>query len=329
MRATFFLIDEEPIDFLATLDPDRDHAQFRRGERAWILQTCLRLARAGCPAQLAATLPDDGLVLYHVKQRNELMRRWRPSCRAVLIGIRADNHRSPIADFEIVQNDCRAQPAHCFFIPHWPQPGILPRDPARGASIRTVAYHGFSNNLDPRFLDVPFQRQLADRGIDWVFDSTRFARQRTAGEHSLAWHDYRETDLVLAVRPRSRTLHANKPATKLYNAWLAQVPALLGVECAYRALRRGPLDYIEVTSPEQALRAIEELRDDPRRYLAMIDNGRTRAAEFSQRRILERWVELLYHTLPTLAAKPRVRRWQGRSLRLKKFVRRFLPFENR
>lgn len=51
------------------------------------------------------------------------------------------------------------------------------------------------------------------------------------------WRDYREADVVVAVRPFDSSLHAAKPPSKLINAWLAGVPALLGAEAA-RSFRR-------------------------------------------------------------------------------------------
>lgn len=47
------------------------------------------------------------------------------------------------------------------------------------------------------------------------------------------WHDYREIDVVVALRPKSTKKHFCKPATRLYNAWIAGVPAILPNESAY------------------------------------------------------------------------------------------------
>jgi hypothetical protein len=324
MRVTFFLDGETDFDALRAVDPDRDTRFFQRGERIWILQAYLRLRRAGHPVELSGELPDDGLVVFHVKHRNGIVRQWRRSCRAVLVGVRADNPPTPISDFEILQNDRYALPERRFFIPHWPQPGILPRDAARGSNVRCIAYRGFNSNMDARFLEPGFQRFLADRGIEWLFDSVEFVGRAT-DEKSVAWHDYRAVDLVLAVRPAVRDMHVSKPGTKLYNAWLGHAPALLGPEYAYRAMRRSPLDYIEVHDPAEAMRAIDALRSDPERYRAMIANGIERAREFTADAILGQWATLLFETLPSLAQRPRVQRWQGRSLKLKKLVKRLLP----
>lgn len=328
MRVTFFLDEESDLAALRRVDPDRDLRFFQRGERIWTLQTYLRLRRAGHAAELGAEVPTDGLVVFHVKHRNAVIEQWSRASQAVLVGIRADNHRSPIVDFEILQNDRYAAAGRRFFVPHWPQPGILPRAPARGRRIRRVAYHGFNNNIDARFLAPEFHEFLAARGIEWLFDSVEFAGRAT-DEKSVAWHDYREVDLLLAVRPPSRDLHVSKPATKLYNAWMGHVPALLGPEYAYRALRRSPLDYIEVASPAQAMCEITALLAEPQRYDAMVENGIRRARDFTSEATLRRWVELLYVTLPALAGKARVRRWHGRPLQVKKLTRRLLPFTDR
>ena len=328
MRVTLFLAEEDDLEPLRRVDPDVGLDYFKRGERMWVLQTYLRLVRAGWPAELTDRLPRDGLVLFHVKHRRHLMRQWHRDCEAVLVGIRADNHATEIVDFEVLQNNFYTRPGVRFFIPHWPQPGILPRDPQRGAEIRALAYRGFNNNLDPRFLSAEFQEALQARGIEWRFDSVEFSGRATDAK-AVAWHDYRDIDLAFAVRPPSRTLHSNKPATKLYNSWLGGVPALLGPERAYRELRRSELDYIEVASPEATIAAIDKLRSDPALYRAMIENGNRRALEFTAAAILQRWTQLLYETLPQLALAPRVRRWRGRSLTLKKYTRRFLPILDR
>jgi len=60
---------------------------------------------------------------------------------------------------------------------------------------------------------------------------------------AIDWPDFREADLILAVRPGDRRRATNKPASKLVNAWLAGVPALLGPEVAYRELRRSELEW--------------------------------------------------------------------------------------
>ncbi len=296
-----------------------------RGERVWILKTFLHLRSAGHPVRLVGTAPRAGLVVFHAKQRRALGRslavagRRPPGC--VLVGVRADLRQPLIADFEILQNG-RWAGAYRFALPHWPQGGLVPRDPGRGARIETVAFKGYAANLAAPFRDASWAEALARRGLAWHADSVEFAGLAT-DEAALAWNDYRQVDLVVAVRPPDRRLWTSKPATKLANAWRAGVPALLGPEWAYRELRRDPLDYLEVESVEETLAAIDRLRASPELYRAMVARGAERAAEMTVDAITARWAEVLFTRIPArLAADSglaRLRRWP---LPVRAFVRR-------
>lgn len=301
MNVTFFLAGEKDVEALRRLDPDRDWREFQVGERAWILQTYLRLVRAGCPVELAASPPSEGIVVFHAKQSRALRSQWRRLRRTVLLGVRADNREPLIADFEVLQNGRFADEKRRFFIPHWPQPALIPRDVSRGAMIRRIAFKGFDQNLHPDFRSPAWREFLAGKGIEWEVDAVPFAGEAT-DRLKIEWPDFRQVDLLLAVRPKDRRLWTPKPATKLCNAWLAGVPALLGPEHAYRELRRSELDYLEVDSLESAKAAVLRLLERPDLYEAMVRNGRARGAEFTAEATLPRWMELLTGKLPALAA---------------------------
>jgi hypothetical protein len=322
VQLTFFLDDGE-IEALRGLDPDRDWRELQRGERAWVLQSYLRLERAGYPVRLASRLPEAGVVVFHAKQRRELQRECR-ECRErcargggklVLVAVRGDVGRWAGADFEVVQNRHSADGRRRFFVPHWPQPGLLPRDAARGATLARIAYKGFDRNLHGYFRSAEWRQFLAARGIDWVVDSVAFAERGTHGE-ALEWPDFRAVDAVLAVRPAACPRRDSKPATKLYNAWLAGVPAMLSPDVAFGELRRSPLDYLEVTGPAEAQAAVRRLLAEPGLYQRMVANGRERAAEFTAGAVLERWLELLEQILPerVRAVAPGVNRAWRQSL---------------
>lgn len=306
MRVTFFL-DEDGLDRLRGLDPDAAWRELQLGEHAWVLQTFLRLTRAGHPAELANVPPDEGLIVFHAKQSKALARRLPRRRDVVLVGARADNREPLIADFEVLQNGRFADGRRRFHIPHWPQPGLISRDPARGTRLERLVYKGFDRNLHPAFRSEAWRRFLAGQGIEWVTDSVAFAG-RSTDKMAIEWPDFRQVDAVLAVRPDERSQRTAKPATKLLNAWLAGVPALLGPEYAFRELRRSDLDYLEVGSLSEAEAAVRRLREDPGLYQAMVENGRSRAAEYTVEATVRRWAELLYETLPALAHTPASRR---------------------
>lgn len=319
--ATFFLAGEEDLEPLRRLDPERDWREFVRGERAWILQTWLRLARVGHPVALSSTLPEEGLVVFHAKHKRALLRFGRRLAGVVLVGVRADHREPLVADFEVLQNGRFADGRRRFALPHWPQAGLVPRDPARGSGVATIAYKGFRGNLHPDFLGEAWRSFLADRGIAWAVDAVEFAGRET-DDGALAWNDYSRIDLVLAVRPPRRGLYADKPATKLFNAWHAGVPALLGPEWALREVRRSPLDYLEVASADEAREAVDRLRADADLYRRMVEHGHARAAEVSFEATTRRWAELLFETLPRRAEDPAVRRLRRLPPRLKVLAKR-------
>lgn len=318
MDVTFFCPEPERLAKLSALDPHAGWRQLCEGNRSWTVQTYLLLRRAGYDVRLSSQLASEGLVLFSNTQKHQLLRQRRELGRAVLVGIRGDRHDSLFADFEFVQNAATADGRRTFFIPHWCQVDMIPRDPSRGTTLRTLAFKGVPDSLHADFHAPKWRRFLAARGIDWVCDT----KGPEGPTESLAWNDYREVDAVLAVRPKRRDLYFYKPATKLYNAWHAGVPALLGPEIAYREMRRSELDYLEVTDMPSAQQAVERLAGDGQLYQRMIDHGRQRAGEFSFEAITERWRMLLFDVLPPLAeARLRhvrlpllLRRWSGKAL---------------
>ena len=192
----------------------------------------------------------------------------------------------PLCQIRIVQNEQQAAAGlgHC--IPHWPQPALLPRRAERGTTIGTLAFYGSENNLDPRFRTPAFDASLLELGV-------RLRIHGRGGADSVAWNDYRDVDLVLAARNLTRVDALTKPASKLVNAWLAGVPALLGPEPVFRDLRRSELDYVEVATADDALRAIARFRAEPGLYERFVVNGRERALAFSVDAVAQRWIDVL------------------------------------
>lgn len=311
--AHFFVIPSGvTIERLRQIDPDRDWTDMRLGRDRWIVQPYLRLRARGWNVTLGSDVPSTGVVVYHKETHREVLRRFPRGGDAVLVACRADFRSADEADFEVVQNGFYQDPSRVFFIPFWPQPGLIARDPARGHTVENVAFKGHVGNLLPELRSAEFQQFLSQHGMRLVLDT--LGERDTSVPVPAAWHDYSAVDVVLAVRPRGGREHTHKPGTKLYNAWLAGVPAILSNDYAYRELRRSELDYIEVESVEDVRAALLRLREDRALYEAMVANGRDRGRDFSVESITDRWERLLFQTLPPLIAeRPR---WQrGRTMR--------------
>jgi len=198
-----------------------------------------------------------------------------------------DRPRTGVGDRVVVQNQYGVQNRRFHFIPHWPQPNIIRRSPKRQHSVSRIQYHGRIENLGQGYRSPAFRQELERRELTLVTGpSDREAK-------FLSWNDYSQSDVILAVREDTLANIRRKPASKLVNAWIAEVPAIIGVEPGPRELRRSELDYIEVANPQEALMALDRLKTDPDLYTAMVENGKQRSVEFSKNSLVCRWIEFL------------------------------------
>lgn len=261
----------------------------------WIWRTHHHLASTGFPCRLVETMPDSGIV---VAAACNLPLLFRPKPRLFVVSCVADSPPRFYPQAHVFQSATQARvtgcrrPADtfplCEFIPHWPQPDLLPRDKNRGDTFANIDYFGARDQLAPAFQEPAFSETLRKHGLNLRL-------------HFEFYHDYRETDAVLAVRDTNLVSH--KPASKLINAWRAGAPAMLGPESAFRELRASDADFIEVTSPRAALEACLRLRDDIALRRRMTENGRTRAAEFSEDVITRKWASILEAQIRPAAAR--------------------------
>jgi hypothetical protein len=288
--AHFFYLPRD--DFPDPLPEDTDHywVGFRKGIYCWTLQTYLHLKNYGFPCELVDTIPPEGVILAHW---DSLPKELIPSGKQLIVCLQADRARHPYAQIHIVQNpeglnrnlmvwgDRYLLAGHDYFMPLWPQPGLIPRSPQRASQFENLCYLGLESNLLPEFQTSDWRQQLQNMGINWTIIS-EFDR----------WNDYSQIDGILAVRSFTSRGFAWKPATKLFNAWHAGVPAILGCETAYRAERKSDLDYLEVKSIEETLKAIQHLKENPQLYQAIIENGYQRAQETTREKLTLRWSNL-------------------------------------
>ena len=250
---------------------------------SWIVRTAYELKLRGAKISIGPGLRRDSINLASVR---DFGRRDRDPHAFVVIP-RGDAHAPALADFTIEQNSQRGDTSHSVAIPHWPQPGILPRDATRRDRVEVLTFKGRTRNLDPGFRNDNFRSMLSKEGIRLELDTIEGLR----GQHS--WNDYRSADAVLAVRNLTLADARSKPASKLVNAWFAEVPALLGPEPAFIELRRGELDFLEVRTPEDALNTLKRLNNNPVLYRAIVENGRKRRVEYTEEVIASRWIEVL------------------------------------
>lgn len=303
---TFYLPDHPDPSVFDGVEPELDWRVFKTGRDQWIPFTYVCLRQAGHSVSIANEPPREGIAVVFASD----MRRFLQDCgnrKDVLVVCTQADRRIPellLADIVVQHNQVETDGRRTFFIPNWPQPGLIPRDPARGETLRVISYKGRILNLDEMFLSDAWDEFLAEHDMRFRIDTSDEERppdithlKAIEIDTSMVWNDFSNVDLVLAVRPRDPDFYPHKPALKLVNSWHARVPALLGVEHGYRELRRSALDYIEVSSLDDAMQAVLSLREDPLLYQRMIANGQARAADYSIESIRSIWEELLFDRL--------------------------------
>ncbi len=250
----------------------------------WVVIPYVYFCKAGLSPSRSAK-PVNGVI--NITSAHDFPLRERAP-EAFIVACRADAHVPELANFVFEQNQVRSHLPGVAWTPHWPQPGLIPRDPARGQRLENLTYKGEVNNLWIGFRDDAFLAALRQLDVELKIDP-----RTPPGGAKLQMHDYSAADAVIAVRNLTEADFKTKPASKLVNAWFAGTPALLGVEPGFRDLRKSDLDYLEVDSPETAIQAIQKLRSDPGLCEAMRQNGYRRAKEFTVEALILRWVELL------------------------------------
>lgn len=299
LNITFYLPNYDDLERLDRLDPYLSWQEMPRGEGFWILQTYCFLKHFGFDVKISKTLPDDGVLVFHRRNKNALFKEDRKKInKLILVGCRGDLHDIIVPDFELLQNSYFADYERRFHMPHWPMPNIIPRDPKRGNQIKRIAFKGFSTQLHPDFRTQAWLDFLAAHDIEWVQNDVQFTHTGESKFDDSVWADYSDIDLVIAVRPERNELHTNKPALKLYNAWHAGVPVLLGYEYAYREIGISGEDYIEVNNIEDAKQGILNLLENPEAYQSMREKGMEKAHLYTHEAVFRAWVHFFEQTLP-------------------------------
>lgn len=256
---------------------------------SWILRTWAELRRRGLPVELASEFPAQGTV---VALTGNLPASFQCPAGVFLVGVAADGLSHPAASLHVLQNPAHARRlSRAVAIPHWPQPGLVPRPAERGETFEHADFFGDPRNLAPELRDPGWQDKL-------LREAGMRLRLRPAPE----WSDYSSTDCALGIRDFEGRPHLNKPASKLINAWLAGVPFVGGLESSFQAEGKPGVDCLLCGSPEEVLEALLLLKSNPGLRSEIVEAGRARARAFTEDAIAERWRQVLWEQVPEAAA---------------------------
>ena len=264
------------------------------GVYAWTIQTYQYLKADGLECEMVGEIPTEGIVFAH---RKSLPENLQPHAKLLIVCLKAESSAHPYAQIHIVGNhrdmdfqtmilgDRFLYPGDKYYIPHWPQPGLIPRDQSRGDRFENIAFFGESQNLAPQLTEASWQQKLQEMGLKWHL---------VGREKSHTWNDYSYVDAIVAVRKFNQQVNYTwKPALKLYNAWHAGVPAILGEESAYKEERRNQWDYLEVKSFDDLILALENLKQNHSLRQKISNNAINRAAEINSFKITQIWQNVI------------------------------------
>ena len=238
------------------------------------MQTYLRLTSAGEEVELSGTFQRDAINIAHVSELS-LLERPR-GC--FVAGVRADYPTRRWCNFHIVQNKSQVC-KNSVWIPHWPQPSLIPRDCARGSRIERVAYHG---------LNVNHYTRIARRASG--FFRVRTEIQGICNELDLdlvergpeRWNDFRDVDVALGLRAFGKRSFDTKPPTKLIDAWLAGAVFIGGNDSAYKQVGIPGVDYLLAKTPAEVRAWLRELKDNAALQGRLTAQGLTAGTEIQR-----------------------------------------------
>jgi len=265
------------------------------------------MRQLGVDCELIDEWPRSGIVIAH---RDHLPTSWPVGPSTFVVCCLADRLQPhPQAQMHIVQNPFqRVRWSSQIYMPHWPQPGLLPRRPDRGSVVRNLVFFGEPQNLAEPLRQQPFLEWCSNQGFEFA------VRARDA------WADYRDVDVALAVRSFNTEWGAfDKPATKLFNAWLGCAIPLVGKEAAYAAEGRPGRDCLVVSDFEQLERGLIRLRDDADFSSKLREAGAARALTRNHDAIAWQWRQVLEQSIP-LAAE----RWRCSGVWRRQFERQLI-----
>jgi hypothetical protein len=272
---------EEELARVEKLDVDRDWRFFEDGVAAWIVQTYLRLRDFGVSVQLANAFSRNGINIAHVAT---LAKMDRPQ-GCFVVGVRADYPAVRWCQFHIVQNQTQIG-SRSIWLPHWPQPGLIPRDPARGDRVERVGYFGRPVNHYSRI----FRRASGYfRVRDAVNEICNELGLDLVERGTNEWNNFSDVDVVLGLRDFGNRTYDTKPPTKLINAWLAGSIFIAGNDSAFFQIGKANTDWLCVKSAEQLkYNLIKLMQNEIYRY-QLRTKGLLQTEKFNIDSILSRW----------------------------------------
>ncbi len=310
-------LNDEHFRELVSADVDDQYHLFDLGYNIWSLQTYLILRKMISNVSCSRFPKSDAINIGHSQY-------WRtiiPDQAFFVVSVAGEYRLLAWAHAHIVQNKKQEKNPNKLWIPHWGQPGLIPRSPDRKA-IKTIAYAGNLNRLSVRrnrFLSkfARFGRYFeGTKGTDFWKDEAKRIGLRFKLMTYPNWNDYSDVDILLGIRSYDKETYDYLPPTKLFNAWQAGIPFIGGCDSAFEQVGRPGRDYIQVKNHKEALQEIQRLRNDTGYYQGFVEAGRQKIPSYTRGEIAKFWIRILSEKISALYEEWRQRSSWSRSIHI-------------
>lgn len=275
------------------IPPDRKNPISVMGPYNWTLQTYIYLKSANYDCQIIDHLNVEGIIFSHSDFLPQFI---EPISSRYIVEIKPDRSlKCLLANYVITQNsyDPLLTSFRRFFINatsinYWPQASLIKRNVSRGKKIKNVCYMGNPQQFISQVKLL--RRKINNLGMKFLTKSR------------CHWNDYSDVDVIVAVRPaacfESKKLPPylsleRKPASKVINAWLAGVPAIVSPDPAFIELKKNSLDFLLAKNVSEIIDQLKALKSNSFLYMKMISHGKKRARNLGANNTTKEWLKII------------------------------------
>jgi len=274
-------IASKDLERFRHLDLDNDWHKFTDGVTVWIVQTYLILKAAGAPVSLVGNFSKKSINVAHVVTLKNLA---RPRGCFVL-GVRADYPRIRWCKHYIVQNKTQID-SNSTWVPHWPQPGLITRDPSRASRVEKIGYFGRAVNHYTRFFRKAsgwFKVKQEIQGVCEALGLDLVHRDMSS------WNDYSDIDVVVGLRSFGKESYDTKPPSKLINSWISGSVFVGGNDSSFQQIGVPGKDYIICLDQKTLFHELGKLQNNTSYFEKFSDAGSQSISKFSRDSIIQSW----------------------------------------
>jgi hypothetical protein len=286
--------NDKVLKYLKSIELDDSPSVFDHSTKNWTLQSfCIlntKMEDVRCNRYPLQGMINIGHAQY--------LRTIRPDPSCFYVSITGEYRHLLWAHSHIVQNKSQHNGKKYHYITHWGQPGLIPRSEGR-TIVKNVAFAGRPNQISTRHGYI--RSKLARFGyFTSNYDGIRFwtGEMVKIGMQFVflgkpKWNDMSNIDILIGIRSYDRERYDYLPPTKLLNAWHSGIPFIGGNDSAYEQVGTPGVDYIRVNNHQEAIDAIQRLRDDDQYYYSIVSAGRIKKVKYTRDNIASEWIKLL------------------------------------